>query len=115
MRVGVPLNYRLGSRVETEVGRRRGVKDSMGRCHGGGSCGELGLPEAGEHANEGDVCHDIVFRCSYGRASDTRVDVSHEVKPRGSTSCGVMNSSTLQGPTTDGTLFQQACLLIFGR
>jgi hypothetical protein len=74
-----------------------GVKDGTDRCHGGGNCGELGLLEAGEHVNEGDVRHDVVFRCSYGGASDTGVDVSHEVNQRGSTSCGAMNSGTLQG------------------
>lgn len=74
----------------------------MGRCHGGGNCGELGLPEAGEHANEGDVRHNIVFRCSYGGASDTGGDVSPEVKPKGSTSDEFWHATTT---TTDGTLF----------
>lgn len=88
-------SFELSSR---KWSRNRGWSSAGGdRCHGGGNCGGLGLPEAGEHASEGDVRHDVVFRCSYGGASDTGVDVSHEVNQRGSTSCGAMNSGTLQG------------------
>ena len=78
------------------------MKGGTDCCHRGGNCGELGLPEAGEHANEGDVRHDVAFRCSYGGASDTGVDVSHEVKSRGSTSDEFRHATRT---TRDGTLF----------
>jgi hypothetical protein len=78
------------------------VKDGTDCCHGGGNCGELGLPKAGEHANEGGARNDVVFRCSYGGASGTGVGVSCEVNSRGSTSDEFRHATRT---TTDGTLF----------